>query len=688
MNIPKTKKEDVVDIIHGKEIVDSYRWLEGVDSQETQTWLDKQNDYTKSILEVLPKRKELTQEFENLFYEETIGFPTPRNGYYFFTKRMADEDLAVLYVKKGLDGKPRILVDPNKISKEKGFAVNLAGYGISKDASFVTYGLSEAANDKASIYVMDVQTGLNLKDVIPGEFYPTTTSWSIDNKGFWYTRRKENAPKGEEKFHERVYYHVLGTSFDQDKLIFGESLAKEDNVWAYSTTDGRYLEIFVYVSSEVYRRSEIYLLDLHNPEKGFIPLVKDVKGDEDIFFQSTIHRDFVYINTNYKAQKGKIERVAISDIEKGMSAWETIIPESSEKIIEDLDVTGEKLFVLTLENVHSVLKEYSLTGQFKKEIILPTLGSSSSVVAEHEGDEGFFQFTSFAYPPTIFRIDFKTDEISAYEKQKIDFDTSEIVSEQVWSESKDKTRVPMFLIHNKNMKQNGKTPTVLYGYGGFGISLTPDFKKQIIPFLQRGGLYVIANLRGGGEFGESWHKSGTKKEKQNVFDDFIGCAEWLIKNQYTNSEHLAISGGSNGGLLVGAVMTQRPDLIKAVVMSVPVADMLRYHLFHGGRHWIPDFGSVEDEDIFPYLLAYSPYHNIKDVEYPATIIVTSDQDDRVHPGQAFKMLAGLQEKNLSDNPILLRVERRAGHGGAVDISRYISRSVDEWSFLFWQLGVE
>lgn len=689
MDIPKTKKENVVDVIHGKEITDSYRWLEDVNSQDTQTWLDKQNEYSRSILDELPDRKELTKEFEELFREETIGFPNPRKGYYFFTKRMGDEDLAVLYVKKGLNGKPRVLVDPNRISKEKGFAVNLAGYGMSKDASLITYGLSEAANDKASIYVMDVKTGLNLEDVIPGEFYPTNGSWSIDNKGFWYSRRKENTPKGEEKFHKKVYYHILGTSFKQDKLIFGESLAKEDHVGAYSTIDGRYLKISVSIASEAFRRSEIYLLDLHNSEKGFIPIVKDIKGDEDIFFQATIHREFVYINTNYKAQKGKIERVAISDIEKGLSVWKTIVPENSEKVIEDFSVTGKKLFVLTLENVHSVLKEYSLDGEFKREISLPTLGSSGSVVSESEGDEGFFYFNSFGYPISVFRIDFNTDEISIYEKQKVSLDTSDIISEQVWSESKDGTRVPMFLVHNKNLKLVGKIPTVLYGYGGFGISLTPDFKKHIIPFIKRGGLYVVANIRGGAEFGEKWHKAGTKKEKQNVFDDFIGCAEWLIKNKYTNSEHLAISGGSNGGLLVGAVMTQRPELIKAVVMGVPVADMLRYHLFHGGRHWIPDYGSAEEQDIFPYLLAYSPYHNIKDgVKYPATIIITSDQDDRVHPGQAFKMLAGLQEKNVSDNPIILRVERKAGHGGAIDISRYISKAVDEWSFLFWQLGVE
>jgi prolyl oligopeptidase len=688
MEIPKTKKENVSNIIHGITVSDSYRWLEDTESAETQTWLDKQNEYTRSILDNLPKRKELSQEFEKLFREETIGFPRPRNGYYFFIKRKAEEDLSVLYVKKGLDGEAKILVNPNEISKEKGFIVNLSGYSVSKDASLITYGLSEAANDKASTYVMDVETGKNLPDIIPGDFYPGNGAWTIDNKGFYYTRRKENTPKGEDKFHKKVYYHKLGTDFSTDELVFGSTLAKEDHVGAGVSSDGQYVKVSVTVASEAYRRSEIYLFDLHNKEKGFIPVVKDIKGEEDIEFSSSIHRGFVYIKTNFKTPQCKIQRLAITDIEKGMSAWETIIPESSDKLIEDFDVTNDKLFVLTLENVHSVLREYSLTGEFKREILLPTIGSASSIASESEGDEGFFTFTSFVYPTTIFRIDFKTDVMSVYEKQKIAIDTSDIVSEQVWYESKDKTRIPMFLIHHKDFSLNGENPTVLYGYGGFNISLTPGFNKNIIPFVQRGGLYVIANIRGGGEFGEAWHKAGTKKEKQNVFADFICAGEWLIQNKYTNSSHLAISGGSNGGLLVGAVMTQRPDLVKAIIMAVPVADMLRYHLFHGGRHWIPDYGSADDEEIFPYLLAYSPYHNVKDgINYPATLILTSDQDDRVHPGQAFKMAARLQEANSSNNPILLRVQRKAGHGGAVDISKYIDTSVDQWSFIFWQLGV-
>ncbi len=686
--IPKTQRVEVIDILHGQPVGDSYRWLEDIDSDEVRQWLDEENIYTRSVLDKFPMRDSLKKEFDSLFREETISVPHPKNGYYFFMKRKADEDFSVLYVKNSLTGKARALVDPNKISKERGFTVNFEGYSFSKDASFITYGLSEAANDKRNLHVMNVKTGEDLEDVIPGDLYPGVGSWSADNKGFWYTRRAENIPEGEEKFHRKLYYHLLGTSFQEDKLIFGENLAKEDTPSAKSSTDGNYLLVLVHISSEPTRRTELYLLDLFNLDKGFTPIIKDTKANTDAYFLGKIHRNFLYIHTNFNTPKWKIQRVAISDVDKGIDVWETVISEHEDRLIEDFSVTGDTLFVTTLENVHSVLREYTLEGIFKREISFPTLGTSSSVIAEGEGDEGFFTFNSFAYPPAVFKIDFSDGSIMLVEQQKVAFDTSTIESEQVWYELKDKTKVPMFLIHKKGIKKDEKNPVVLYGYGGFNIKLLPNFMKTIIPFLERGGIFAIANIRGGGEFGTAWHTAGIKSQKQNTFDDFIAAAEWLIENKYTNSEQLAISGGSNGGLLVGAVMTQRPELIKAVVMSVPVVDMLRYHLFHGGRHWIPDYGSAEDKDMFSYLLGYSPYHNVKDgTNYPATLIVTSDQDDRVHPGQAFKMAARLQEANASENPILLRVERKAGHSGAVDVSRYIDKAVDEWSFLFSQLGV-
>ena len=688
MDVPETKKGNVVDNLHGESVADPYRWLEEVETDEVQTWLDKEDLYSRSILDNLPKRDELRKEFESLFREDGIEFPNPRAGYYFFVKRKANEDLGALYVKNLASGDTRVLVDPNKISKEKGYPVNLGGYSISKDAKFITYGLSENANDKQNLRIMNVETGENLKDIIPGDLYPATGSFSLDNKGFWYTRRKENVRKGEEKFHKKVFYHTLGTSYKEDKMIFGQNIEKEDVPSAYETPDGKYLLISLHISSDPTRRTELYILDLSSPEKEIVPIIKSIKANADAYFLGEIHRGFVYIKTNFNAPKWKIQRVAVSDINKGLGAWETVIPEHENRLIEDFSVTGNKLFVLTLENVHSVLREYTLEGEFKREILLPTLGSSSCINAEAEGNEGFFTFSSFAYPPAVFRIDFSTDEISMYQQQKVEVSTYDVESSQIWYESKDKTNIPMFLVYKKGLKKDGKNPTVLYGYGGFNIKILPSFMKVIIPLLDRGGIFAIANIRGGGEFGTAWHTAGTKKQKQNTFDDFITAAEWLIKNNYTNSNQLTISGASNGGLLVGAVMTQRPELVKAVIMGVPVVDMLRYHLFHGGRHWIPDWGSPEDKDMFPYLLSYSPYHNVKEsTKYPATLIITSDQDDRVHPGQAFKMAARLQEANISNSPILLRVERKAGHSGAVDVSRYIDKAVDEWSFIFSQLGI-
>ncbi|MBI2674115.1 MAG: S9 family peptidase [Candidatus Yanofskybacteria bacterium] len=688
MNPPTTTKENIVENIHGREISDPYRWLEDIESAGTKSWLDEQDRYARSILDKLPRRKELRQEFEALFRKDTIGFPHPRKGRYFFMQRRADEDHAVLYVQEGLNGKPRVLVDPNKISKEKCSPVSLAGYSTSKDAKLITYNLSESSNDESALYVMDVNSGKILADRIPAELYPSSGSWSVDNSGFWYTRRKEDTPKGEEKFHRKVYYHKLGADYLNDRLIYGENLAKEDRPSASTTEDGRYLVVHTLIQSEEYKRSEIHILDLENTEEGFMPIVENVKEEASTFFFGEVHRDWFYVVTNYKAPRSKVQRVLLSEINKGMETWETVIPEHPDRTIDSISVIKDKFFVLTMENVYSVLREYSLSGEFRREINLPALGTCSSVIGEHEGDEAFFSFSSFAHPFIIFRIDFKHNDTLIFKKQKVAVDTGNIVAEQVWYHSKDGTRVPMFLVHKKGLAKTGANPTVLYGYGGFHISLTPGFMKNIIPFLERGGLYAIANLRGGDEFGEKWHKAGTKKQKQNTFDDFIAAAEWLIENKYTDSRHIVISGASNGGLLVGAAMTQRPDLFKAVVMDVPVADMLRYHLFHGGRHWIPDYGSAEDPEMFPYLLQYSPYHNVEEnVEYPPTIIITADRDDRVHPGQAFKMAARLQAVN-SHNPIILRVERNAGHGGGSDISRYINTETDEWGFIFWSSGIK
>jgi prolyl oligopeptidase len=687
MDFPATQKIKVTEELFGHTISDPYRWLEDTESMEVLSWLDVQSAYSRSVLDSLPQRESLRQEFGRLYREETLGFPHPCKGRYFFMKRKADEDHSVLYVQEGLSGDPRILVDPNIISKEKGHPVSLYGYSVSKDATLITYNLSETSNDQKTMYVMNVDTGETLNDRIPAELYPAGSSWSVDNKGFWYSRRMEHVPAGEEKFHRKLYYHALGSSYTGDTLVYGEHLAKEDSVSAGATYDGRYLVVHVRISSEKSRRTEIYLKDLVSEAADFLPVVRDVRSDVDSYFSGMVRGDYFYIETDYQAPHGTIVRFPLTDIGKGMAAWQSVIPEHKERIISWISIIGDKLFVITMEDVHSVLREYSHSGEFRRVIEFPTTGTCNGVGGEVEGTEAFFAFDSFTYPHTIFRIDFTTDIVAVFKRQDVSIDVDAIAAEQVWFTSKDGTKVPMFLVYKKGLERNGKNPTVLYGYGGFNISMEPAFMKSIIPFLERGGLYVVTNLRGGGEFGEMWHQAGTKKNKQNTFDDFIAAIEWLIAHDYTDSAHVCISGDSNGGLLVGAVMTQRPDLVKAVIMGVPVVDMLRYHLFHGGRHWIPDWGSPEDPEMFEYLLGYSPYHNVREgVEYPATMIVTSDKDDRVHPGQAFKMTARLQAVNTT-NPILLRLKRNAGHGGASDVSRWIDEDVDRWSFIFWQLEV-
>jgi prolyl oligopeptidase len=687
MNIPKTPKIDVVDELHGHKITDSYRWLEDIESSEVKTWLKEQDTYTRSVLDSLPARQSLHDDFQKLFREETVGAPYPKNGLYFYVKRKADEDLPILYVKKGLHGEPRALLDPNVISKEKGFVVEFDTYSVSNDASLIAYTLSDNANDSANLYAMDVATGEVLKDVIPGDLYPYIAKWAHDNSGYWYTRRKDILPKGE-KFHRKIFFHKLGTEYTEDILVFGEELQKEDIPLCAVSADGKYLTITSYIYSEPIRRTEIYFLDLQRPDSKPQVVVGKIVSENESYFFPQMHRGYLYIHTNMNAPTWKIQRIAVADISKGIEALETIVADTPNATIGDFSVIADALFVTTLENVQTVLKEYTLSGTFVRVVPLPMIGTATVVAGEKEGREGFFLFNSFTYPNTVFRLDLETDEITVYDQQKVAIDTSDIVSEQVWYTSKDGTKVPMFLVYKKGLERNGNNPTVLNGYGGFNFSFVPQFQKEILPFIVAGGVHVVANIRGGGEFGSAWHKAGTKKNKQNTFDDFIAAAEWLIDNKYTSKDHLAIRGGSNGGLLVGALMTQRPDLVKAVIMSVPVADMLRYHLTLGGRLWIADYGNAEDPDMFPYMLAYSPYHNVKDgVAYPATYIQTSAQDDRVHPGHSFKMAARLQEANSSNNPIILRVESNAGHAGATDISRVIKKTVDIWSFLYDQLGM-
>ncbi len=680
---PKTKTVKVVDVIHGIKIADPYRWLEK-DNQEVQEWLERQNAYARLFLDKIPEREIIKKRFNKLFKMDSIEIPVSRGNRYFFGERKANEDLSVLYVQEGLHGSPRVLIDPNKFSKDK--TITLCAWCPSRDGKLLAYTLSEAGNDQSAIYVLDVDKGKNLPDFIPAEVCPYLAGWASDNSGFWYTHRDFDAPKGEEKFHRKLYFHKLGRDFINDPMIFGKDIAKEDIPDVTISKDDRYVLITVSVCSGGKYRSDIYIQDTHSTKKEFLPVVE---GMDDVLISGTIYRDKLYIITNHRAPFWKIMAVGIKDAtKKGLDEWKTIIPQGKYPI-EGFELIGDNLFVETLENVHSVLKIYQLDGKPVSEIELPTLGSINAMAGSRKKKELFFEFSSFFFPYTIYRFDIETGKCSVFKKMDAGINTDLFKVDQVWYPTKDGTKIPMFLVYKKGLKLNGKNPVMLYGYGGFNINITPSFQKNIVPFLENGGVYVLANIRGGGEFGEEWHKAGMFEKKQNVFDDFIAAAEYLIKKRYTNPKRLAIFGWSNGGLLVGAVLTQRPDLFKAAVIGAPVIDMIRYHKFHGGRHWIPEYGSAENPKQLKYLLAYCPYQNVKDEEkYPAVLTVTADKDDRVHPMHAFKMTARLQAANASDDPILLRVEMKAGHSGANPIYKLIEQYADLWAFVFWQLGIK
>lgn len=682
--IIKTRKVNKVDVIYGISIADPYRWLEN-NNKEVQQWIKKQNKFTRSELNKIKIRKNIKNRLIQIFRKETIGVPIPRGNRYFFEKLDKNNDLSILYVQDGLKGKPRILIDPNKFSKSKNSILNL--WYPSYDGKLMAYGLSKFGNDQSTIYIMDVETKKKLSDIIPGKFYPSSIVWNPNGSGFWYTRRPLKVTKGEERLHQKVYYHKLGSDFKNDQLIFGENIAKEDIPWVEISEDGRYLLITVYKLSGKTENTALYIYDLENESKGFIPVIDNI----DALFWGTIHRDRIFILTNHKASLWKLLSIKIEKVFKKIKKtndFEIIIPKSKFKL-ENFLLIKDNILIETLENAQSVLWRYHLNGKLIEKIQLPPFGSITYLSGEKEGDEFFFGFTSFLVPHNVYRFDIVNNRLSLFKTSEVNINLDNFKVQQVWYESKDKTKVPMFLIHKKDLQLNGNNPTMLYGYGGFNISLTPHFQEQIFPFLENGGVYAITNIRGGGEFGEDWHQAGIRNKKQNSFDDFISAAEWLIKEKYTNPNKLAIFGWSNGGLLVASVMIKKPELFKAAVIGAPLADMLRYHLFFGGKYWIPEYGSVEEKEMFQYLLSYSPYHNIRNgISYPATLIITGSQDDRVHPMHAYKLAARLQEANLSSNPILLRTETKTGHSGPRSRSRLIEMLTDIWAFIFWQLDIK
>ena len=677
---PKAKVEVATDDLHGHKISDPYRWMENADSPETQEYVRAQLAYTRSLLDPLPGRESIHARLTQLLSIGNMGTPQVGGDWYFYTRREGMQNQPVLYVRKGLKGTDRILVDVNALAADG--TVALDWWQISHDGKYVAYGTSPSGSEKSTLHVIDTNTGKLLPDTIE-QTRAASVAWKLDVSGFYYTRypKKGDVPAEEENYHRRVYYHTLGGDVAKDPLIFAP---KDPQDWpdVSLSNDGRWLTI---VSAQGWTKSEIYLKDLAANRE---PVT--VVAGKNFLYSGQVFNSTMYIVTNEDAPHYKV--FAAPTDAPGQSHWKPVIAESQDAVLQGLDIIGGKLVAEYEKNVSSLLKVFSVEGKPLAEVPLPGIGSVAGVGGQWDSQEAFFGFQSFTVPPTILHYDMRSGKTSVFTRVEAPIDSSGYDVKQVWCNSKDGTRVPMFVVSKKGLALNGKNPTLLYGYGGFQVSETPAFSRGVFLWLEHGGVYVLANLRGGSEFGEAWHRAGMLEKKQNVFDDFAAAAEFLIAQKYTDRDHLAIMGGSNGGLLVGASITQHPDLFRAAVCQVPLLDMLRYQNFLIAKLWIPEYGSADDPKQFDYLYAYSPYHHVKPgTLYPAVLFMTADSDTRVDSMHAKKMAALLQAeaKNGADRnrPILLRIEPKAGHGQGKPLTKQIEESTDIWSFLFWQLGV-
>ncbi|KAF0215732.1 MAG: prolyl [Ignavibacteria bacterium] len=651
---PVTKKVDQVDDYHGTKVTDPYRWLEDNNSAETAAWVEAQNKLTQSYLAQIPYRDKIKKRLTDLWNYERYSAPSKIGDNYVFSKNDGLQEQSVIYIQKGLGGKPELLLDPNKLSSDG--SISLGGTFFSKDYKYMSYGISRGGSDWREFFVMDVKTKQLTNDAIKYSKF-SGNAWYKD--GFFYGRYDE--PKAGEELKaanefQKLYYHKLGTTQTEDKLILEDKENPKRGFGAGVTDDEKFLIISVWEGS-----ASENMLWYKNLEKD-APVVKLVNmPDADYSFVDNFENVFL-VMTNLNAPNKK---VILIDTEKpDRKDWATLIPETNE-VIQDVSHVGGKLIVTYLKDATNKAVVFDIHGNYLYEIKLPGIGTVSGFGGKHDDQETFYTFTSFAHPPTIYKYDIK-----------------------IFYPSKDGTKVPLFIVHKKGLKLNGENPTWLYAYGGFNASMQPGFSVSRIPLLENGVVYAMACLRGGGEYGELWHEAGMLKRKQNVFDDFIAGAEWLIKNKYTNSSKLAVQGGSNGGLLIGAVINQRPDLYKVAFPQVGVMDMLRFHKFTIGWAWVPEYGSSDKPDQFKFLYAYSPLHNIKNADYPATMITTADHDDRVFPAHSFKYAATLQEMNSGKNPALIRIETKVGHGAGTSTSKSIELFTDMYSFMFYNIGVK
>ena len=660
---PKARTDNVKDVLHGVEIVDPYRWLEDQNSPETRAWINAQNEYTDSLFRALPARGELRERLTQLMKIDTMGTPLVRGGRYFFSKRRADQDLFVLYMRKSLRAPDEVLIDPHPLSADHKTSVSMMG--VSKDGTLLAYGIRQGGQQEVELHLMDVDSRKDLADKYPRARH-MGLSWKPDKSGFYYGKV---TPQG-----TRIYYHALGSDTASDTEIFGKVYGPEKIVSGKLSENGRWLVFHVREGAS--GNDQVFYGDI--TKGGAIgPLITEPGAH----FYGSIGGDTLFVQTDWKAPRGRVLAIDLKD--PARDKWREIVPESS-AVIEGISPAGGKVIVNYAENAISRVKIFEPDGRFIREIKFPTLGSGW-VGGRWESNEAFMSFTSFHVPGASYRYDVAKDTRELWFKPDIPFDGDRFEVKQIWYNSKDGTRVPMFLLHQKDLKLDGSHPALVTGYGGFGSSSTPGYSSLAAVWAEKGGVYAVANLRGGGEFGEEWHKSGMLDKKQNVFDDFIAAGEWLVKNRYTRPSKLAIRGGSNGGLLVGAALTQRPDLFGAVACNVPLLDMTRYHKFFVARWWISEYGSADNPEQFKYLYAYSPYHHVKaGAKYPAVLLVSGDGDTQVDPLHARKMTALLQASTGSDRPILLRYDTKAGHAGGKPLSQQIDDMAEEVAFLLSQ----
>jgi prolyl oligopeptidase len=680
LTYPATATINQVDDYHGTFVPDPYRWLEDPNSDESKAWVEAQNQVTFGYLNDIPMREALKQRITQLWNYEKYSIPSQKAGRYFYLKNDGLQNQSVLYTLQSLDAEPHVLLDPNTLSEDGTIA--LAGTVVSQNAKLIAYGLSTAGSDWQEWKVRDIETGQDLPDLLQWVKF-SSVSWTLDHQGFFYSRYDEpnNATQLEDvNYFQKLYYHRLGTPQSDDRLIYERPDQKE---WGFNgtvTEDGQYLVISVWKGSD--SQNLLFYKDL-TVDGSVVELINTFEAN-----YSFIGNDgsIFWCRTDLEAPRGRVVAIPLDASDK--QHWQEIIPQADETLEYGVGLLNNQFVATYLKNAHTQIKIFNLDGTLAREIELPGLGTAGGFNGKRYETETFYIFTGFTTPTTIYRYDMVSGESSLFRQPLVDFTPEDYETKQVFYHSKDGTRISMFITHKKGLVLDGNNPTYLYAYGGFNVALMPYFSPSNLAWMELGGVFAVPNLRGGGEYGEDWHQAGMKQNKQNVFDDFIAAAEWLIANQYTSSQKLAIAGGSNGGLLVGACMTQRPELFAAALPAVGVMDMLRFHKFTIGWAWCGEFGSSEDPEEFKTLYAYSPLHNLKpDTAYPATLITTADHDDRVVPAHSFKFAATLQAMHTGTSPVLIRTETKAGHGAGIPTAKIIEERSDLLAFLTRVLGI-